>query len=95
MRPEQITINIGKGVPVPQPPKGHKWKSVVHDDKVTWLATWKENINGNVKYVFLAAGSSLKGQSDLKKFEKARALKVCLPLVPLLCLANIRMLTRR
>ncbi|GAA6004245.1 DNA topoisomerase 1 [Rhodotorula paludigena] len=75
VRPEQITINIGKGVPVPQPPKGHKWKSVVHDDKVTWLATWKENINGNVKYVFLAAGSSLKGQSDLKKFEKARALK--------------------
>jgi DNA topoisomerase-1 len=27
------------------------------------------------RYVFLAAGSSLKGQSDLKKFEKARALK--------------------
>ncbi|GAA5891687.1 hypothetical protein JCM6882_006167 [Rhodosporidiobolus microsporus] len=75
VRPEQITINIGKGVPVPEPPKGHKWKSVVHDNKVTWLATWKENINGNVKYVFLAAGSSLKGQSDLKKFEKARALK--------------------
>ncbi|GAA6049722.1 hypothetical protein JCM3770_004427 [Rhodotorula araucariae] len=75
VRPEQITINIGKGVPVPQPPPGHRWKDVVHDDKVTWLATWKENINGNVKYVFLAAGSSLKGQSDLKKFEKARSLK--------------------
>ncbi|GAA5838501.1 hypothetical protein JCM3766R1_005996 [Sporobolomyces carnicolor] len=73
--PEQITINIGKGVPIPPAPPGHKWKDVVHDDKVTWLATWKENINGNVKYVFLAAGSSLKGQSDLKKFEKARALK--------------------
>ena len=27
------------------------------------------------RYVFLAAGSSLKGQSDYKKFEKARALK--------------------
>ncbi|GAA5964107.1 hypothetical protein JCM8115_005343 [Rhodotorula mucilaginosa] len=75
VRPEQITINIGKDAPVPQPPKGHKWKDVVHDNNVTWLATWKENINQNVKYVFLAAGSSLKGQSDLKKFEKARALK--------------------
>ncbi|GAA6058898.1 hypothetical protein JCM10212_002850 [Sporobolomyces blumeae] len=75
VRPEQITINIGKGVPVPPAPRGHKWKDVVHDDKVTWLATWKENINGNVKYVFLAAGSSLKGQSDFKKFEKARSLK--------------------
>lgn len=30
---------------------------------------------GAFKYVFLAAGSSLKGQSDLKKFEKARNLK--------------------
>ncbi|SCV69897.1 BQ2448_1291 [Microbotryum intermedium] len=75
VRPEQITINIGKDAPVPKPPAGHKWKSVVHDDTVTWLATWKENVNGNVKYVFLAAGSSLKGQSDLKKFEKARTLK--------------------
>ncbi|GAA5876326.1 hypothetical protein JCM16303_007100 [Sporobolomyces ruberrimus] len=73
--PEQITINIGKGAVIPPAPPGHKWRDVVHDDKVTWLATWKENINGNVKYVFLAAGSSLKGQSDLKKFEKARALK--------------------
>jgi DNA topoisomerase-1 len=55
----------------------------VHDNNVTWLATWKENINQNVKYVFLAAGSSLKGQSDLKKFEKARALKVgCLFVLP-------------
>ncbi|GAA5912064.1 hypothetical protein JCM5296_001356 [Sporobolomyces johnsonii] len=75
VRPEQITINIGKDVPIPPPPPGHKWKDVVHDDKVTWLATWKENINNNVKYVFLAAGSSLKGQSDFKKFEMARALK--------------------
>lgn len=35
------------------------------------------------RYVFLAAGSSLKGQSDYKKFEKARALKVRLAKVVL------------
>lgn len=46
---------------------------------MTWLATWNENVNGNIKYVFLAAGSSLKGQSDMAKFEKARKLKVGLP----------------
>lgn len=33
-------------------------------------------MNGNHKYVFLAAGSSLKGQSDMTKFEKARELIV-------------------
>ena len=75
LQPEDITINIGKEAKVPEPPAGHNWKKVVHDNTVTWLATWKENINGNVKYVFLAAGSSLKGQSDLAKFEKARELK--------------------
>ncbi|KAF8810664.1 hypothetical protein BYT27DRAFT_6484189 [Phlegmacium glaucopus] len=52
-----------------------KWKAVTHDNTVTWLANWTENINGNHKYVFLAAGSSLKGQSDMQKFEKARELK--------------------
>ncbi|KAJ5719036.1 hypothetical protein N7493_007491 [Penicillium malachiteum] len=34
-----------------------------------------ENINGNYKYVMLAANSDVKGQSDYKKFEKARELK--------------------
>lgn len=63
---------------MPEAPEGHDWAKVQHDNTVTWLATWKENINGATKYVFLAAGSSLKGQSDLKKFEKARELKVSL-----------------
>ncbi|KAL0938779.1 topoisomerase i [Colletotrichum truncatum] len=73
--PEQITINIGKDAKVPEPPKGHKWKAVVHDNKATWLAMWQENINGAYKYVMLGAASAIKGQSDMKKFEKARELK--------------------
>ncbi|OJD27253.1 hypothetical protein ACJ73_01353 [Blastomyces percursus] len=73
--PEQITINIGKDAKVPPPPPGHKWKEVKHDQEGTWLAMWQENINGNYKYVMLAANSDIKGQSDYKKFEKARELK--------------------
>ena len=73
--PEQITINIGKEAKVPPPPPGHKWKEVKHDKTGTWLAMWQENINGNYKYVMLAASSDVKGQSDYKKFEKARELK--------------------
>ncbi|KAJ3847830.1 DNA topoisomerase I [Lentinula lateritia] len=75
VRPEDITLNIGKDAPVPIPNMPGKWKSVQHDNTVTWLATWTENINQSHKYVFLAAGSSLKGQSDMMKFEKARELK--------------------
>ncbi|GAA97009.1 hypothetical protein E5Q_03683 [Mixia osmundae IAM 14324] len=75
LQAEQITLNIGKDAKVPEPPAGHSWAKVEHDNTVTWLATWRENINDAFKYVFLAAGSSLKGQSDHKKFEKARELK--------------------
>ncbi|KAH0560027.1 hypothetical protein GP486_003449 [Trichoglossum hirsutum] len=73
--PEQITINVGKDATVPAPPPGHKWKEIRHDDTATWLAMWQENVNKQYKYVMLAANSSIKGQSDYKKFEKARELK--------------------
>ncbi|KAJ2798762.1 DNA topoisomerase 1, partial [Coemansia guatemalensis] len=72
--PEQVTLNIGKTATIPTPPPGHKWGSIQHENTVTWLATWKENVNGSAKYVFLAANSSLKGQSDMRKYEKARNL---------------------
>jgi DNA topoisomerase-1 len=74
--PEQITINIGKEAKVPEPPAGHKWKAVQHDNKATWLAMWQENVNGNYKYVMLSANSSTKQEADFKKFEKARKLKL-------------------
>lgn len=69
--PEDITINIAKGAPVPKCPlPGHNWKSVVHDPSVTWLAYWRENVMGSFKYVFLAASSSFKGKSDMAKYDK-------------------------
>lgn len=75
VRPEQISINISEDVPIPEPPPGTAWKQVIHDNKATWLAMWQENVNNNYKYVMLAANSAIKGQSDFKKFEKARELK--------------------
>jgi len=54
-----------------------RWKEVRHDNTVTWLAYWNDPINPKeFKYVFLAASSTLKGQSDKEKYEKARMLKV-------------------
>lgn len=75
LSPSDIVINIGKDAPVPVPNIPGEWKEVVHDNTVTWLAHWKENVNGNSKYVFLSAGSTWKGQSDRQKFEKARKLQ--------------------
>ncbi|KAL6011691.1 DNA topoisomerase 1 beta [Asimina triloba] len=77
IRPNDITINIGKGAPIPECPiPGQRWKEIKHDNTVTWLAFWNDPINSKEsKYVFLAASSSLKGQSDKEKYEKARLLK--------------------
>jgi len=41
---------------------------------VTWLATWTENIQGQIKYVMLNPASRLKGEKDWQKYEKARKL---------------------
>lgn len=69
-----IIINIGKKAVVPAPPPGQKWKEVRHDQHVTWLASWTENIMGNVKYIMLNPSSKLKSMKDWRKYEVAREL---------------------
>ena len=71
--PEEVIINIGKDAPVPAP-AGHKWKQVIHDQNLAWVASWKDPISNENKYVYFAAEGQLKGKSDLYKYEKARKL---------------------
>lgn len=75
--PRDITINIGGEEAVPEHPyPGQQWKEVRHDKTVTWLAFWKDPISQkDFKYVWLAANSTFKSDSDLAKYEKARKLK--------------------
>jgi DNA topoisomerase-1 len=42
--PEDVIINCSKDAKIPKPPPGHKWKEVRHDNAVTWLACWVENV---------------------------------------------------
>lgn len=58
--PEDVIINCSKDAKVPSPPAGHRWKEVRHDNTVTWLACWVENVQNNFKYVMLNASSRLK-----------------------------------
>ena len=75
--PEDIIINIGKGAKVPEPLPGHKWKQVIHNNTVTWLCGWNDTINTkDWKYVQFGATSSIKAESDIQKYEKARKLKL-------------------
>ncbi|XP_059163308.1 DNA topoisomerase I, mitochondrial-like [Physella acuta] len=77
INPEEVIINCSKDSKIPVPPPGHKWKEVRHDNTVTWLASWTENIQGATKYVMLNAASKLKGEKDWQKYETARKLHKC------------------
>jgi len=72
--PEDVIINCSKDSKAPEPPKGHKWREVRHDNTVSWLACWTENVQGQQKYVMLNPTSRLKGEKDWMKYEKAREL---------------------
>lgn len=74
IQPEDVTLNIGVGMPIPPPPPGHHWDGIVHDNTVTWLAMYKDPITNSHKYIYPAASSSFKGESDRNKYEKARRL---------------------
>ncbi|XP_017050823.1 DNA topoisomerase 1 isoform X1 [Drosophila ficusphila] len=69
-----VSINCGKESKVPAPPPGSRWKEVRHDNTVTWLASWIENVQGQVKYIMLNPSSKLKGEKDHIKYETARRL---------------------
>ncbi len=76
--PEDITINIGKGAPIPEIPDflaGHKWGKVIHNQYVEWLASWKDDITGKTKYIWLGNHSEQKTKNDIEKFDLARKLK--------------------
>ncbi|XP_064610654.1 DNA topoisomerase I, mitochondrial-like [Liolophura sinensis] len=77
VQPEDVIINCSKNSNIPVPPEGHKWKEVRHDNKVTWLASWTENVQNQTKYVMLNAASRLKGEKDWQKYETARKLHKC------------------
>lgn len=75
--PEDITINIGEKEKIPDMPSfytNHKWNKIIHDDTLEWLASWKDEITGKTKYVWLGAKSDFKAKSDQSKFDNARKL---------------------
>ena len=57
---------------------GHSWKRIVEKKDATWLAVFRDErsaFGAGAKYVALAAESTVKGDNDRKKYEKARRLK--------------------
>lgn len=75
--PEDITLNLSKDAPIPVLPefyKNRKWGSIINEPENAWIASWKDEITGKTKYVWLSSVSDLMGQSDKEKYEKSRKL---------------------
>jgi DNA topoisomerase I len=75
IKPEDIIINLDKNAPIPKSNIDGKWKKVIHDREVIWLASWKDTITGKTKYIFTSVESLFKSKSDEKKFNLAKRLK--------------------
>jgi len=78
--PESVTINIAEDSVVPRivGMPGHAYKDVVHENSVQWIASFEDGLLGEMKYVSFGATSSLKGQPDVLKYDRARRLLRCI-----------------
>lgn len=72
--PEDVVINIGENDPVPVPPEGHGWKDVVHNHCALWLSKYEKPGTNDAWEMRFANESSVKGTSDLSKYEISRKL---------------------
>ncbi len=71
VKPEDVNINATNKV---QPPNGHKWKSCKENKNSTELCSYKVKLSTGSflnKRISFASTSSVKQNSDKKKFEKA------------------------
>ena len=74
--PEDITLNIDNQSKIPPCTlKNHTWGNIVHDNNSTWIASWKDSITGNLKYIYLSANSNIHMDKDMNKYDIARKLK--------------------
>ena len=70
--PEDIVLNLGKNVKVPDCPiKNKTWGEIKHDNESTWLAKWHDQLTNKDKYVWLSDTSTIRQEQDKAKYEKA------------------------
>jgi len=78
--PEDITLNIGKDMPVPVPfvlgsTRTHTWGEIVSDNTLEWIASWHNSVTHKPNYARFGRRSSFKMRSDMNKYNLARLLK--------------------
>jgi DNA topoisomerase-1 len=68
---EDVVLNLSPDAPVPH----GNWKSVVWEPACLWIAKWKDQLTGKMKYVWLADSSRIKQEKEIEKFDTAKRLE--------------------
>jgi DNA topoisomerase IB len=72
--PEDVTLNLSEDAPVPDLPRGRKWRDVVHRPECAWLWSWEDSLLGKTKYVYPASISATHAEIEKIKFDEASEL---------------------
>jgi len=64
---EDVTLNLSPDAP---PIEGN-WQEIVWQPESLWVARWKDNLSGKLKYVWLSDTAPVKQQREALKFDKA------------------------
>jgi DNA topoisomerase-1 len=64
---EDITLNLSPDAP--RPPEA--WGEIVWQPESLWVARWKDNLSGKLKYVWLGDTAPLKQTREARKFDRA------------------------
>jgi DNA topoisomerase-1 len=70
---EQVQINISMKNQ-PSEIKQHKWKEVIEDHSMYWIAHWRDPITKKQKYIWLDNTTTYKKSKDQDKFDIAKKL---------------------
>ncbi|MGQ9780965.1 MAG: hypothetical protein ACUVQ8_01750 [Nitrososphaeria archaeon] len=68
---EEITLNLSER------PDGleNGWKEIVWKDDCMWIASWRNPLNGKMKYVWFSPNSRIRQDREIEKWDKALELK--------------------
>jgi DNA topoisomerase-1 len=75
VQPEDVILNLDEDAPAPPAPEGHRWGKIVSNHDSIWIACWPNQMNGHLKYVWLADSSDLRQTRDREKYAKAGKLE--------------------
>jgi DNA topoisomerase IB len=80
---EDVTINLSENARVPSVPVGcgKKWKEVVHDPEVDWIASWRDPVTEVMKYSRLATASESEQIGTREKYDLAKKMNAMTPVL--------------